>query len=113
MTPASCAPGPSVEGTIWDAIASISAAVAGSSAWNAGGVDDFTASCACCCAAAMSAKAAIPTHCDSQSLRVVCMVYSISSLLRRQLHQPAAGRQQIHRAIWTLPHVPNALLEIG
>src|ERR1700722_7659819 len=75
MTPASCAPGPSLDGIICDVIASISAAAAGSSVWNAGGADDCAASCACCCAAATSARAAIPTHCDSQSRRVDCMIH--------------------------------------
>src|ERR1700689_2946885 len=73
--PASCAPGPSVEGIIWDVMASISAASAGSSVRNGGGADDCAASCACCRAAAMSANAAIPTQCDSQSRRVDCMIY--------------------------------------
>src|ERR1700683_786683 len=61
---------------ICDVIASISAAVAGSSVWNGGGGVDFAASCACCCAAAISANAAIPTHCDNQSRRVDCIYQS-------------------------------------
>src|SRR5580698_6409730 len=73
--PASCAPGPSVEGMIWDVMASSSAAVTASRVWNGGGVEDSTASCACCCAEAISANAATPTHCDSQSRRVDCMIY--------------------------------------
>src|SRR5271170_7653571 len=73
MTPASRTPGPSVDGMIWAATASISPALASSKVSKCG-VGDSATLCACCRADRTSAQAAIARQVENQCRRVEFMV---------------------------------------